>query len=254
VTRAVRELENARLAEALALDPAHHLFPLFVCRHAPGATSPAVVVGGRIEGALICGTDCGAPFVPDAWLVSGTSAAARLLLEAHGRRQAPPPLCFPPVFEHLVRAALPASTRLGALRHYALTRPPPPPAGLSIEELGPARLSAITIDAAMAPQVGAPARAPAAGFFGVVEGEQLIACADVLVSAGPVATIQQVFTHPDHRRRGLAAALVRHLARLLIARGQAATYLVDEDNAASVRLAESVGFQLWERIGWTLGL
>ncbi|MGI9614137.1 MAG: GNAT family N-acetyltransferase [Acidimicrobiales bacterium] len=51
-----------------------------------------------------------------------------------------------------------------------------------------------------------------------------------------------VLTHPDHRKRGLAAAAVRELSRGVLAAGRFPLYRCNATNIASKSLAEGVGF------------
>jgi predicted GNAT family acetyltransferase len=73
--------------------------------------------------------------------------------------------------------------------------------------------------------------------------------ADAIVDVGPVSTIQQVYTRLDHRGTGNASRLVTAIGGRLGALGKAATYLVAEDNGASVRVAEKSGYSLLGRVG-----
>jgi ribosomal protein S18 acetylase RimI-like enzyme len=58
---------------------------------------------------------------------------------------------------------------------------------------------------------------------------------------GPVWEVGGVVTGPSHRRKGLGLRVVRTALAELAARGLAPRYQVEEDNAASIRLARSVG-------------
>ena len=60
-----------------------------------------------------------------------------------------------------------------------------------------------------------------------------------------------VWTHPDYRRRGMAKAAVSVLVDHLALDGDAALWVCDVCNTASLRLAHSVGFvELWRIFSW----
>jgi mycothiol synthase len=60
---------------------------------------------------------------------------------------------------------------------------------------------------------------------------------------------EPVGTHPDHRRRGLGAALLRAaMGRMAVAGMAAATVVHETDNAAAAALYRSCGFEPWQVI------
>lgn len=65
----------------------------------------------------------------------------------------------------------------------------------------------------------------------------------VLERASAVAAIGAVITHPAHRGRGLAGALVGHLARSLLAEGLTVGLNVSEHNLTARRLYDRLGFR-----------
>jgi predicted GNAT family acetyltransferase len=87
--------------------------------------------------------------------------------------------------------------------------------------------------------------------YGVVQDNTLVALAEANVCDSEVAAIQQVVTLSGARRRGLGRSVVRHIALDLLARGMVPTYFTDESNRASASLAESIGFELDSRWGYT---
>jgi len=56
-----------------------------------------------------------------------------------------------------------------------------------------------------------------------------------------------LWTHPSMRGRGLGFAALQEVARLVGAPKRTLWYLVREENAASIRLAEKAGYQLVAR-------
>lgn len=72
------------------------------------------------------------------------------------------------------------------------------------------------------------------------DGEVRCACF-AFENFGPVWEVGGVVTAPAHRRQGLGSRVVRTALAELAKRGLAPRYQVEENNAASIRLASSVG-------------
>jgi ribosomal protein S18 acetylase RimI-like enzyme len=69
-----------------------------------------------------------------------------------------------------------------------------------------------------------------------------------LTRGGVGPHVESVWTHPEHRRRGIASALVRRLVTAARARGGSDVFVwVIQPNAAAARLWASLGF---EPTGW----
>lgn len=100
-------------------------------------------------------------------------------------------------------------------------------------------------------------RTPLLGtYVGVRRGGRLAAMAGERFRLPGHAEISAVCTHPEARRRGLAAALTRHLARQIFARGEVPFLHVFADNRPALALYERLGFRtraqlfvLWHRPG-----
>ena len=56
--------------------------------------------------------------------------------------------------------------------------------------------------------------------------------------------IGDVWTDPEHRNRGLASFALQELARAKAGQGRRIWYVVEPDNAASIRTVEKAGFAL----------
>ena len=79
-------------------------------------------------------------------------------------------------------------------------------------------------------------------YFGVLDGERLVAMAGERMHAGALREISGVCTHPDYQGRGLATRLMRKLVARQMARGETPFLHVMRDNAAARRLYERMGF------------
>lgn len=80
------------------------------------------------------------------------------------------------------------------------------------------------------------------GYVGVREGARLVAMAGERFNTGEHAEISAVCTDPEHRGRGLAAALVHHLIASIRARGETPFLHVVDENVGAIALYERLGF------------
>jgi len=81
-------------------------------------------------------------------------------------------------------------------------------------------------------------------YFGVFEGERLVAMAGERMAAGPLREISGVCTHPDFVGRGHARRLVARLVRTQIDRGEIPLLHVLRDNVTALGLYERMGFRV----------
>lgn len=80
-------------------------------------------------------------------------------------------------------------------------------------------------------------------YFGVFEGDRLVAMAGERFSGGPYREISAVCTDPDFRGRGLARLLTEVLIRHQIQGGFTPVLHVIQGNDAAVRLYQGMGFR-----------
>ena len=80
-------------------------------------------------------------------------------------------------------------------------------------------------------------------YFGVFEGERLIAMAGERLHAGPYREVSGVCTHPDFQGRGMARRLTAKIVRLQMQRGQLPFLHVISSNTAAHDLYERMGFR-----------
>lgn len=85
-------------------------------------------------------------------------------------------------------------------------------------------------------------------YYGVFEGDRLVAMAGERMEAGSLREISGVSTHPDHRGRGHARRLVEMLVRIELQRGQTPFLHVMHDNANARRIYERAGFRCQQSI------
>jgi len=80
-------------------------------------------------------------------------------------------------------------------------------------------------------------------YFGVFEGERLLAMAGERMHAGPYREVSGVCTHPDFQGRGLARRLSSKIVRLQMLRGQLPFLHVISSNENAHALYERMGFR-----------
>ncbi|AUW59932.1 GNAT family N-acetyltransferase [Sphingobium sp. SCG-1] len=79
-------------------------------------------------------------------------------------------------------------------------------------------------------------------FLGVKEGGRLVAMAGERMRLPGYAEVSGVCTHPDHRGKGYAAALMRAVAQNMLALGETPFLHCYASNLSAIRLYESLGF------------
>ena len=90
------------------------------------------------------------------------------------------------------------------------------------------------------------------GFIGVREEGQLIAMAGTRLRVEGYSEVSAVCTHPDHRGRGLAKALMREVVGRILDEGDACFLHAFADREATIALYRSLGFEARQRIIYTV--
>lgn len=89
-------------------------------------------------------------------------------------------------------------------------------------------------------------------FLGIREAGLLVAMAGQRLRTDGFIEICAVCTRPEHRGRGLAAALIRQQVQHILADGAFPFLHAAETNLGALRLYESLGFVARRRIGYTV--
>ena len=121
---------------------------------------------------------------------------------------------------------------------------PGKPPGFEIVDLGEDDASAM-YDLAMLTQPGPYAAHTnrLGAFIGVKQGGVLIAMAGERMKMPGLSEVSGVCTHPDHRGRGYAGALMRVVAHRMLARGETPWLHAYASNAGAIALYRSLGFR-----------
>jgi len=89
-------------------------------------------------------------------------------------------------------------------------------------------------------------------FVGAKVDGRLVAMAGERLQPMGFTEVSGVCTHPDHRGRGYAAALMAHVAERILARGETPFLHSYSDNDGAIALYERMGFRLRRQVSYTL--
>lgn len=81
-------------------------------------------------------------------------------------------------------------------------------------------------------------------YFGVVEQGHLCAMAGIRMAMNGFQELSAVCTHPDHRGKGLASRLSRHLISYIGRQGDVPFLHTESDNSTAQSVYERLGFEL----------
>ena len=82
-------------------------------------------------------------------------------------------------------------------------------------------------------------------YFGIFDGDRLVAMAGERLAAGPFREVSAVCTHPDRQGQGLARRLMNRIIRRQMQRGEKPFLHVMSSNESARRLYERMGFAIY---------
>lgn len=85
-------------------------------------------------------------------------------------------------------------------------------------------------------------------YFGIFENEQLAAMCGQRMNPVPYLEVSAVCTHPDHRGKGYAKALMLRVMQLILEQSFTPFLHVLAENATAIGLYESIGFRTRTRL------
>lgn len=129
--------------------------------------------------------------------------------------------------------------------------PPPPPRDgeppiVALRDTDAPEMAALADHARPGPW--GPATHHYGPFFGVRENGRLLAMAGQRMLMPGMAEVSGVATWADCRGRGLARALIGHVMREMVARGETPFLHSYADNAGAIALYESLGFRIRRQV------
>ena len=131
------------------------------------------------------------------------------------------------------------------LHQMVAERVAPPSASFDIVSLGPADAAEMYALATLTePGPWAARTHELGGFVGVKVDGRLVAMAGERMKPPGFTEVSGVCTHPDHRGRGYAGALMRVVAERMLARGEMPWLHAYASNVGAIALYESLGFRL----------
>lgn len=242
---------QSALLPFLECDPIRNVFPLFVCSSHPEGLALAAVQGETLVGCLVSGDPFRMFSARSGWLVAATPEVAECLMEAAG-----PDLWRVGIQCERAIASQWAKRLPGCTVTHDLYMAISPHAAEftadsvngQVLRLDSSNLDRMPLAGDIRQVLGNPLDYPAgAPLYGLWRRGEIVAVAETFVRYGQVLSIQQVYTASAHRGRGAARALVGAITRSAGKNGFTSTYLVEETNGASVRLARGLGFEVvWE--------
>jgi GNAT superfamily N-acetyltransferase len=139
-------------------------------------------------------------------------------------------------------------TRIPCLQMVCARLPKTPPA-TAFETLGAADVDAM-LDLVARTQPGpfGPRTAELGRYIGLRADRRLVAMAGERLRIAGATEVSAVCTDPEHRRRGLAAALVAALVTAIRERAETAFLHVVETNVEAIRVYDALGFETRTRI------
>jgi ribosomal protein S18 acetylase RimI-like enzyme len=81
-------------------------------------------------------------------------------------------------------------------------------------------------------------------YYGIFEGDQLVAMTGQRLHVHQFTEVSAVCTHPNHLGKGYAAALVGHAVQLILGQNQTPFLHVRADNTRAIELYQRLGFAI----------
>jgi GNAT superfamily N-acetyltransferase len=248
----LKYLPNHELAPFLDQVGAAGIFSRYVVAQQPDAESAAVLDDGRVVGTAIAGSNVGLYEAAPYWIFAGSPDAALLLAQAT-QSDSPNinfPLSYLDLFQEIYQQHQISIDRLYVLpqsRFHAT------PGDGPVQQLDATALKALRIPAEIQPFIGdADAWQGRYALHGIVQNGTLVCIGETVVQDRHSGAIQQIYTLPAYRGRGLAQQLVSACCQTLLMQNKRPIYVVADDNLPSRRVAEKLGFLLdscWGYLG-----
>lgn len=87
-------------------------------------------------------------------------------------------------------------------------------------------------------------------YYGIFDGEKLVAMAGQRLNPIPYAEISAVCTHPDHNGKGYARQLMQFHANRIKAAGEIPFLHVRDDNTRAIKVYKDLGFEIFGEVNF----
>ena len=253
----IERISHRRLIPYLERTGAAGVFARYVAAAHPDGSSLAAVDSGTIAAVALSGRPWRMFEVYGYWLFADTAGAAVLLAESLAASDSGSAADISFALEYIDHLRPVFSGRPVTIDHLYLLDAAPDPAPRDagpVIKLQTETLHALRIHPDFLPMLGSfEDWNEATELHGIVRDGRLLCIGDIHVQDGTNGAIQQVYTLPGSRGKGLAEVLVHSLARRLFQLGKRPVYHVAESNTASIRVAVKNGFRLDSRWGCVEG-
>ncbi len=92
-------------------------------------------------------------------------------------------------------------------------------------------------------------------FYGIFEGDQLVAAAGIRIQLNEYAEISSVVTHPNFLRKNYALKLTMHCTDKILKTGKTPFLHVLETNIGAIALYKKAGFEYRRKmVFWKIGM
>jgi GNAT superfamily N-acetyltransferase len=227
------------------------VFSRYVIGKKAGAASIAAIHEEGIVGTAVSGRTLGLFEAYSHWIFADTYAAAAVLADAlsHDDEIA---INFPLIYFDLFQSICAARTlSLDCVYLLPASRFRPLSGQYDVQKLNSAELKQLVIGEELRPLLGAlDDWQGGMHLYGIVQANQLVCVGEATVQDRELAVIQQLYTVQAYRGQNMARTLVSHVVERLIAEQKVPMYVVSEDNVASRRIAEKLGFILDSQWGF----
>lgn len=240
----LKYLPNHKLEAFLGQVGAAGVFSRYIIAQRPDAESPAVISNRRVVGTAIAGSAVGLYEAYPRWIFASSPEAALLLAQA--TKSEAPAINFPLSYLDLFQATYPQH-QISSDQLYVLPRSRFRAAlgAARVQKLDATALKTLHIRDELQPFIGSTdAWQGNYVLYGIVKDHTLACIGETVVQDRHSGVIQQIYTLPACRGRGLAQQLVSACCQALLDQKKLPLYVVAENNLPSRHIAEKLGFLL----------
>lgn len=248
----VEKVKNIEILPLLNLEPIYNSHSIYVCHNKPQDSSLAVISNStnKIEAALITG-------LPELYLAqdyylsaSCIESAEMILNEIKTMKDFA--INYPLWAENIMKKYF-NNANLSYDNIYVYQKKDLPcfPKGKpAAQKLTCELFNSIEIPKELYGLLSSEDLIPESKFYSVVENNTLCAIGERLLDTRNVSAISQLITVKECRKKGYATEIITGLTREILKENKIPVYMLSEENIASKKSCEKVGFVLYSRMGY----